>query len=49
MQVGKAYILRAKKAKEVTEDWDYLEIVGEIPPEKAYMDPTKTGCKMGGF
>jgi len=49
MQVGKAYILRAKKASEVTEDWDYLEIVGEIPAEEAYMDPTKTGCKMGEF
>jgi branched-chain amino acid transport system substrate-binding protein len=49
MQVGNAYILRAKKPEEVKEAWDYFEIVGVVPPEKAYMDPTKTGCKMGGF
>jgi len=46
MQVGNAYILRAKKASEVKEDWDFFEIVGVIPPEKAYQDPKDTGCKM---
>jgi branched-chain amino acid transport system substrate-binding protein len=49
MQVGKAYILRAKKPEEIKEPWDYFEIVGAVPPEEAYMDPTKTGCKMGDF
>ncbi|MCF8083164.1 MAG: ABC transporter substrate-binding protein [Deltaproteobacteria bacterium] len=49
MQVGNAYILRAKKPEEVKEAWDYFEIVSVIPPEKAYMDPTKTGCKMADF
>lgn len=46
MQVGKAFILRARKPAEVKEAWDYFEIVGEIPPEKAYQDPKDTGCKM---
>lgn len=46
MQIGKAYILRAKKPGEVKEPWDYLEIVGEISPEQAYQDPKETGCKM---
>ena len=49
MQVGKAYILRAKRPEEIKEPWDYFEILGVIPPEEAHMDPTKTGCKMGGF
>jgi branched-chain amino acid transport system substrate-binding protein len=49
MQVGKALILRAKNPEEIKEEWDYLEIVGEVPPEQAYMDPAKTGCKMGDF
>ena len=49
MQVNKAYVLRAKHPNEIKEAWDYFEIIGEVPPEEAYMDPTKTGCKMGGF
>ena len=31
---------------EVKEDWDFFEVVGVIPPEKAYQDPKDTGCKM---
>jgi branched-chain amino acid transport system substrate-binding protein len=49
MQVGNAYILRAKRPEEIKEQWDYFDIVGVVPPEKAYMDPTKTGCKMADF
>jgi len=49
MQVGKAYILRVKGPNEIKGPWDYFEIVGVIPPEKAYMDPAQTGCHMGGF
>ncbi len=46
MQIGKAYILRAKSPAEIKEDWDYFEIVGVVPPEQAYMNPKDTGCKM---
>ncbi len=46
MQVGKAYILRAKAPDEVKEDWNFFEIVGVVPPDKAYQDPSKTGCDM---
>ncbi len=46
MQTGKAYILRAKRPKEIKQDWDYFEIVGVVPPEQAYMKPEETGCKM---
>lgn len=49
MQVNKAYVLRCKNPNEMKEAWDYFEIIDEVPPEQAYMDPTKTGCKMGGF
>ncbi|MDQ7781399.1 MAG: ABC transporter substrate-binding protein [Desulfomonilaceae bacterium] len=46
MQTGNAYILRAKRPDEIKEEWDYFEIVGMVPPEQAYMDPSETGCKM---
>lgn len=46
MQVGNAYILRTKKPSEIKEDWDFFDIVGVIPPDKAYQDPKDTGCKM---
>jgi len=46
MEVGNAYILRAKKPGEIKEEWDFFEIVGTIPPDKAYQDPKQTGCKM---
>jgi len=46
MQVGNAYILRVKKPSEIKEDWDFFEIVGVIPPDKAYQDPKQTGCTM---
>lgn len=46
MQVGNAYILRVKKPSEIKEDWDFFEIVGTIPPDKAYQDPKQTGCTM---
>jgi len=49
MQVGKAYILRAKKPEEIKEPWDYFEIVGSIPAEEAYQAPKDTGCKMDDF
>jgi branched-chain amino acid transport system substrate-binding protein len=49
MQIGNAYILRAKNPGEVKEAWDYFEIVGVVPADKAYMDPKDTGCKMGDF
>lgn len=43
LEVSKAYILRMKSKDEITEDWDYFEIVGTVPPEKAYRDPSTTG------
>ena len=46
MEVGNAYILRAKKPSEIKEDWDFFEVVGVIPPDKAYQDPKDTGCTM---
>ncbi|MCX5874512.1 MAG: ABC transporter substrate-binding protein [Deltaproteobacteria bacterium] len=46
MEIGNAYILKAKNPSEIKEDWDFFEIVGVIPPDKAYQDPKETGCKM---
>ncbi len=43
LEVSKAYILRMRAEDEIKEDWDYFEIVGTVPPEKAYRDPAATG------
>ena len=49
MQVGNAYIFKVKQPNEVKEPFDYLEVMGTVSPELAFMDPQKTGCKMGEF
>lgn len=49
MQIGTTYIFRVKEPSESKEPWDYFELVGTTPPELAFMDPQKTGCKMGDF
>lgn len=46
MEVGKAYILKAKNPSDVKEPWDYFQVVGTVPADKAFQNPEKTGCKM---
>ncbi|GAA0240628.1 ABC transporter substrate-binding protein [Cryptosporangium japonicum] len=42
--VHDAYLVRVKKPAEVTEDWDYEEIVTTIPAAEAFAPPS--GCSM---
>jgi len=49
MQVAKAFLLRAKRPKEIKEDYDFFEIVGTVPAEEAFGKPGQFGCKMKGF
>ena len=44
--INKALIVRCKSKKQITEPWDYFEIVGEVPAREAYQTPEQSGCKM---
>jgi hypothetical protein len=44
--INKALIVKCKSQKEITEPWDYFEIVGEVPAKEAYQTPEQSGCKM---
>ncbi len=46
MQVGKALLLRAKRPDEITEQDDYFEIVGTLPPEEAFGEEGQFGCDL---
>ncbi len=45
-QVGKALLVRAKKPNEITEDYDFFEIVGTLSAEEAFGKPGQFGCKL---
>lgn len=40
------YLARVKEADEVTEEWDYEEIVTTIPAEEAFQPVDDSGCSM---
>ena len=41
-----AYLAKVKSPDEVTEDWDYEDIVTTIPAEDAFMPEEDSGCSM---
>jgi branched-chain amino acid transport system substrate-binding protein len=41
-----AYLVRVKKPSEVTEDWDYEQVVATIPAAKAFAPASASGCSM---
>ena len=41
------YLAKVKSADEVTEDWDYEEILATIPAEEAFMPVEDTTCDFG--
>lgn len=49
MQVGTAYIVKVKKAKDVKKPYAHYEIVGQVSAQDAYMDPKDKDCNMGDF
>jgi len=42
-----AYLAKVKTPDEVTEDWDYEEIVSTIPAEDAFRPVSESDCSMG--
>jgi len=46
MQISTSYLLKVKSPKEIKGEYDYFEIVGEVPAEKAFGKPGQFGCKM---
>ena len=44
--INDALIVKCKSQKEITEPWDYFEIVGKVPAKEAYQTPAQSGCKM---
>ena len=44
--INDALIVRCKSQQEITEPWDYFEIVGKVPACEAYQTPEQSGCKM---
>lgn len=49
MQVGTAYIVKVKALNDVKKPFAYLDIVGKVSAQDAYMDPGSKDCRMGGF
>ncbi len=49
MQVGAAYVVKVKKAKEITKPQAFFEIVGKISAKDAYIDLKDSECTMDGF
>jgi branched-chain amino acid transport system substrate-binding protein len=41
-----AYLAKVKEPSEVSEDWDYEEIVSTIPADEAFMPVEESGCSM---
>ena len=41
-----AYLAKVKDPADVSEDWDYEEIVSTIPAEEAFMPVEESGCSM---
>jgi branched-chain amino acid transport system substrate-binding protein len=40
------YLMQVKAPADITEDWDYYNVVATIPGNEAYMDLAKSGCPL---
>lgn len=49
MQIGKAYIVRVKKANVMTTPFGYLEIVDQVPANTAHVNLNVKDCRMEKF
>jgi len=46
--VHDVYLAKVKSKAQVTEDWDYEEILKTIPASEAFRPAAESGCSMGG-
>ena len=44
--VSDVYLLEVKAPGDITEDWDYFNVLATIPGEEAYLDPAQSGCPL---
>ena len=40
------YLAQVKSPAESTYDWDYIKIVGQVPPEQAFLPIEKSPCPL---
>ncbi len=40
------YLLEVKAPGDITEDWDYFNVLATIPGDEAFMDPAQSGCPL---
>lgn len=40
------YLMEVKAPADITEDWDYYNVLATIPGDEAYLDPAKSGCPL---
>lgn len=40
------YLMEVKAPADITEDWDYYNVLATIPGDEAYLDPAESGCPL---
>ncbi|WP_207102550.1 ABC transporter substrate-binding protein [Paracoccus shandongensis] len=40
------YLMEVKKPADITEDWDYYNVLATIPGDQAFLDPAESGCPL---
>ena len=40
------YLMEVKAPADITEDWDYYNVLATIPGAEAYLDPAESGCPL---
>ncbi|SNR53183.1 ABC transporter substrate-binding protein [Paracoccus sediminis] len=40
------YLMEVKAPADITEDWDYYNVLATIPGNEAYLDPAESGCPL---
>lgn len=44
--ISDVYLLEVKAPGDITEEWDYFNVLATIPGDEAYMDPAESGCPL---
>ena len=46
--ISDVYLLEVKAPGDITEEWDYFNVLATIPGDEAYLDPAASGCSLVG-
>lgn len=44
--ISDVYLMEVKAPDQITEDWDYYNVVATIPGDEAYINPAESGCPL---